>query len=213
MTNDPLDKYRDSLATVHMDTPAVDIVARGDRLVPGAAWASGPLPARVAQVLTIALTLLVTGGSDHTGPELAAFTLRSAPAGGSTLTLHKNSATRLDPDALRRALAERGIAAKVTVGSWCDTATEPNGLHEAITCRVARQQWRSESDHSSHRNSVGSGTVHRLLPQPQRARAHRRGLAAYLCHGPKGCRQSRCRFPHSHSSRQRIARSMRSSGH
>jgi hypothetical protein len=133
MTDDLLDKYRDSLATVHMDTPAGDILARGDRLRSRRRVGTWAAAGTSCVAVLAGGALLVTGGSGQTGPELAAFTLRSAPAGGSTLTLHKNSATRLDPGALRRALAERGIAAKVTVGSWCDTAAEPGGLSEAVT--------------------------------------------------------------------------------
>jgi hypothetical protein len=32
----------------------------------------------------------------------------------------------------RDSRAARGIAARVTVGAWCDTATEPAGLHDAV---------------------------------------------------------------------------------
>jgi hypothetical protein len=118
-----------------MTAPAGDVLARGDRLRLRrrfGRWGAGAGCGLAAAA--IAVTVLATGGtSGQSSPQLAAFTVSSAPAGASILTLHKNSATRLDPEALRQALAERGIRARVTVGSWCDTATEPGGLHEAVT--------------------------------------------------------------------------------
>jgi hypothetical protein len=134
MTDDLLEKYRDSLATIHMDTPTGDILARGDRLRSRRRRRRAAVGGSCLAVVAVALTLVVTGTSGgQNGAELAAFTLTSAPGGASTLTLHKNASTRLDPDALRQALAERGVTAKVTVGAWCDTATEPAGIRDAVT--------------------------------------------------------------------------------
>jgi hypothetical protein len=133
--DDPLTQYRASLTTAHMNTPADAILNRGDQLRHRrrvTRWAAAGGSALVATAL--ALTLVVTGnGATQNETQLAAFTVSNAPAGASTVTLHHNSKTRLDPDQLRQALAQRGIVAKVTVDSWCDTATEPSGLHQVVT--------------------------------------------------------------------------------
>jgi hypothetical protein len=132
--NDLLDYYRNALASVHMTMPADAVLARGDqrrhrRRV--TRWAAAGGTGLVAVIVAV---LLVTAGNagPNDGTQLAAFTISSGPAGASTVTLHNNSSTRLDPEALRQALAQRGITAKVTVGSWCDTSTEPGGLHQAV---------------------------------------------------------------------------------
>lgn len=136
--NDLLDRYRTPLAGVHMDVPVDAILARGDqrrhqRTV--ARWVAAGGGSVVAVV--VALVLLLSGGSarpgGRSGTQLTAFTLSDGPHGAATLTLHKNSSTRLDPDQLRRALAQRGITALVKVGSWCDTTVEPAGIHQAVT--------------------------------------------------------------------------------
>jgi hypothetical protein len=68
-------------------------------------------------------------------PRLVAFTVASGANGSSTLTLRKGAQYRLDPDALRQALAQRGIAAAVNVGKMCDTNPAPNGLDQVISSR------------------------------------------------------------------------------
>jgi hypothetical protein len=135
--NDVLDDYRKPLASLHMGLSADAVLARGDqrrhrRRV--SRWAAAGGTGLVAVIVAL---VLVAGGNgapnDRSGTQLAAFTISNGPAGASTVTLHSNSRTRLDPAALRQALAQRGITANVTVGSWCDTATEPAGLRQAVT--------------------------------------------------------------------------------
>jgi hypothetical protein len=133
--NDLLDYYQNSLASVHMTVPADSVLARGDqrrhrRRV--TRWAAAGGTGLVAATVAVLLVTAGNAGRDD-GTQLAAFTISSGPAGASTVTLHNNSSTRLDPAALRQALAQRGITAKVTVGSWCDTTTEPAGLRQAVT--------------------------------------------------------------------------------
>jgi hypothetical protein len=53
----------------------------------------------------------------HGSAELTAFSVTSGPGESTTLTVHKG--TRLDPTALRQALARHGIPALVTVGTLC----------------------------------------------------------------------------------------------
>jgi hypothetical protein len=53
--------------------------------------------------------------------------------GTSALTLRKGEQYRLDPVALRQALARYGIPALVTVGKACDSSPEPTGLDQAVT--------------------------------------------------------------------------------
>lgn len=136
--NDLLDRYRTPLADVHMDVPVDTILARGDqrrhqRRVTRWVAAGGAGIVAVA----VALVLVLSGGSappaGRSGTHLAAFIVTNGPNGAATLTLHKNSSSRLDPDQLRLALAQRGITALVTVGSWCDTTVEPAGIHQAVT--------------------------------------------------------------------------------
>ncbi|MGH8960077.1 MAG: hypothetical protein ACRDWT_02540 [Jatrophihabitantaceae bacterium] len=134
--NDLLDRYRTPLARVHMDVPVDAIFARGDQRRHRhtvARWVAAGGGVAVA----VALVLLLSGGSapsgERSGTQLTAFTLSDGLHGAATLTLHKNSSTRLDPDQLRRALAHRGITALVKVGSWCDTTVEPAGIHQAVT--------------------------------------------------------------------------------
>jgi hypothetical protein len=54
----------------------------------------------------------------------AAFTVTSGPGGSTTLTMRKGKQYRLNPTALREALAEHGIPALVTVGEVCSTQTD-----------------------------------------------------------------------------------------
>jgi len=90
--------------------------------------------------LTVAL-LAITGLGRSPSPDrpartqLVAFTVASGPNGSTALTLRKGAQYRLDPDALRQALAQHGIRAVVNVGKMCDTNPEPNGLDQVISSR------------------------------------------------------------------------------
>jgi hypothetical protein len=66
---------------------------------------------------------------------LTAFSISAGANGTSALTLRKGEQYRLDPVALRQALAQHGIPALVTVGRACDSSPEPSGLDQAVTAQ------------------------------------------------------------------------------
>ena len=138
--NDVLWKIRDSVSGVHMDMPVDAIVARGRarrrRRLSGLAGAG----AAAGVALTLGLTGITSSGNaspaaTSNSAQLAAFTVVSGPGGTSTLTLRKGKQYRLDPGALRQALAQHGIPALVTVGSMCDSTPEPAGLDQVLSTR------------------------------------------------------------------------------
>jgi len=142
--NDVLDQVRESVSGLSMHTPveAIRAKARARRRRRISGLAAGG----VATVVAVAGLFAVIGGRDTGSPanpgvaRLAAFSVGGGP-GGATLTLRKGAQYRLDPDALRQALAGRGIPAVVNVGSMCDSVPEPQGLDQVI---------------SSHRDADGS---------------------------------------------------------
>ena len=83
----------------------------------------GPVPAR-------------SGNPPPTGPgpvRLAAFSVTSGPGDSTTLILYKGPKyPRLDPTALREALAQHGIPALVTVGTFCRSAPDAPGLGQVV---------------------------------------------------------------------------------
>jgi hypothetical protein len=129
-------RVRESVSGLYLQTPVDTIMKTGRRQrhrrrairVTAAA-------ACCAAIVLAAIGLTSTGnGPAGTGDiQLVAFTLRDGPAGSTSLTLHKGAQYRLDPDALRRALADHGIPALVTVGKSCDTNPEPDGLDQVVT--------------------------------------------------------------------------------
>jgi hypothetical protein len=96
-------------------------------------------PERAWYLATALLAVSGSGGSQSSDrpatPQLVAFTVVSGPNGSSALTLRKGAQYRLDPDALRQALAQHGITAVVNVGKMCATNPEPNGLDQVISSR------------------------------------------------------------------------------
>jgi hypothetical protein len=136
--NDVRDRLSQSLSGVHMHTPVEEIMARARvrRCRRQSGFAAAGAAAAVA--LTVALVAIMgSGGSPSPArpgtPQLVAFTVQTGPNGSSTLTLRKGAKFRLDPDALRQALAQHGIAAVVNVGQMCNTHPEPDGLDQVIS--------------------------------------------------------------------------------
>jgi hypothetical protein len=136
--DDVLRQVRDSLSDVCMHTPVAAVLAAGHsrkhrRWMTGLATTGGA----VALALALALTSITSSGHTPTTANtarLAAFTVTSAPGGESVLTLRKGGQYRLDPTALRQALASHGIPAVVNVGTMCDTGAEPSsGLDQVIS--------------------------------------------------------------------------------
>jgi hypothetical protein len=90
-----------------------------------------------------AMVVGLAGGSGPAGPapaparqgppvHLAAFSVVTAPDGDTTLTLYPGQVA--NPNAVRRALAEHGIPALVTAGSFCRTADQPaSGVGQVLT--------------------------------------------------------------------------------
>jgi hypothetical protein len=123
-------QVRESFSGLRMDTPLEAVVARGRaRRRHRLSAAAGAAVAATAAGATAALTLTpggpATAQSGHPPVRLAAFSVTSGPHGSTTLTLRKGAPYRLDPAALRAALAAHGIPALVTVGEVCGSAPAP----------------------------------------------------------------------------------------
>ena len=126
--DDVMCRVRESFSGLNMDMPVENVFAasrvrrRGRRsaLTAGAAAAAG-----AATALTLALGGPGPARSGNPPPpspgsvQLAAFSVTSGPGNSTTLILHKGPQYRLDPSALRQALARHGIPALVTVGTFC----------------------------------------------------------------------------------------------
>jgi hypothetical protein len=136
--SDVLDHVRQAAADIHMDVPVEAIVARGR-----ARRARRRRRAvAVGACATIAVAALAVG-AEQVGPpsghaarvtaQLATFTVSTTPGGSTALTLRKGYEYRLDPVALRQALADHGVPALVSIGKTCDTNPEPNGLDEVLS--------------------------------------------------------------------------------
>ena len=66
----------------------------------------------------------------------SADTVTTQADGASILTLRKGDHYRLDPDALRRALADHHIPAVVRLNSTCDSAPSPqSGLDQVVSAQ------------------------------------------------------------------------------
>jgi hypothetical protein len=95
-----------------------------------------------------ALAAGLAGGSGSAGPapqhepptvHLAAFSVVTGPGGTTTLTLYPRQV--INPDAVRRALAEHGIPALVTAGKFCRTADQPApGVGQVVVLPHRTQQ-------------------------------------------------------------------------
>jgi hypothetical protein len=132
--DDVIGQLRESFSGLRMDTQVEDVFARSRarrrRRLSGLA-AAAAATAGAAAALTLTLGGPVPAHSGGTPPpspgtvKLAAFSVTSGPGGNTTLILYKGKGPqnpRLDPGALRQALARRGIPALVTVGTFCRSA-------------------------------------------------------------------------------------------
>ena len=132
--HDVMDQVRESFSGVRMGTPVEHILARSrarrrNRLAGLTAATAATAGAAAAITLTLGAPAPARSGHPHLGApapaassgsvRLAAFTVTSGPGDSTTLVLRKD--TPLDPSALRQALAQHGIPALVTVGSFCRT--------------------------------------------------------------------------------------------
>lgn len=141
MIDDVLTRVADQFSQVEMKIPIEQIYARAQtirtRRRRTAAVAGGAVAAVAAGLAIVAVTPGGTRQPPPTPPRLAAFSISAEPNGTSALTLRKGQQYRLDPVALRQALAEHNIPALVTVDQNCDTTPEPAGLDQVV--RAERQ--------------------------------------------------------------------------
>jgi len=137
--NDVIDRLTQSVSGIHLDTPVEEIFARASvrrrRRLTGIAAAGAASIALIAALLAVSGLGRSPSPDRPAAPQLAAFTFVNGPNGSSALTLRKGAQYRLDPDALRTALAQHGIAAVVNVGKMCYTNPEPVGLDQVISSR------------------------------------------------------------------------------
>jgi hypothetical protein len=131
--DDVLCQVRESFSGLRMNTPVEDVFARSrarrHRRLSGLT-AAAAATAGAATAMTLTLGGPGPARSGNPPPPTpgsvrlaAAFSVTSGPGGSTTLTLHKGPQyPRLDPAALRQALAQHGIPALVTVGTFCRTA-------------------------------------------------------------------------------------------
>jgi hypothetical protein len=143
--DDVLCQVRESFSVLHMDMPVEKVFAgsrarrrRRRRRLSGLTAATA---ATAGAAAAVALTLSGATPASSVSParpspgsvKLAAFTVTSGPGGSTTLVLHKGPGyPQLSPAALRQALAQHGIPALVTVGTFCrSTAGAPAGIDPA----------------------------------------------------------------------------------
>jgi len=129
---DVMSQVRESFSGLRMDTAVENVFARSRarrrrRLAGITAAAVAAVGAAAAIALPLAgVAPAQPGNRSRPSPSaatLAAFSVTNGPAGNTTLILHKGGHyAALDPSALRQALAEHGIAAVVTVGTFCRPA-------------------------------------------------------------------------------------------
>jgi hypothetical protein len=134
--DDVICRVRESFSGLRMDMPVESILtrsrARRRRRLAGLTAATTATAAGVAaMVLTLGGTGPALSGSAPTPSgnpppsspgtvRLTEFSVTSGPGGSTTLILRKGPQyPRLDPSALRQALARHGIPALVTVGTFC----------------------------------------------------------------------------------------------
>jgi hypothetical protein len=135
MNNDALTQIADQFANVEMNVEVEEIYARARTRRTRRRRAT--VAATVVATLAVGLTATAATRSGTREPapapaRLAAFSVSAGPDGTSALTLRKGQQYRLDPVALRQALADHDIRALVTVGQSCDSAPEPEGLDQVV---------------------------------------------------------------------------------
>jgi hypothetical protein len=136
MNDDVMTLIADRFSELEMKTPLDEIYARGRRQRRTRRVTSAVVAGAVTAVAAglIALAVAPTGHpADPANAQLTAFSISTGTNGTSALTLRKGQQYRLDPAALRQALAQHGIPAIVTVGKACDSIPEPTRLDQVVT--------------------------------------------------------------------------------
>jgi hypothetical protein len=131
---DVMCQVRESFSGLRMDTPVAEVFARSRarrrrRRAGLAAAAAATAGAAAAVTLTLGGPVPAhSGNSPRPSPDsatLAAFSVTRGPGDSTSLILRKGQS--LDASALRQALAEQGIPALVTVGTFCRSTPAPAG--------------------------------------------------------------------------------------
>lgn len=145
--HDVMCQVRESFSVLRMDVPVEKVFARSRvrrrrRLAALTAAAAATAGAAAALALIPGGAAPASSGNPQAragnppsasrrAAELTAFSVTSGPGESTTLTLRKG--TRLDPSALRQALARHGIPALVTVGTLCrSTPASPAGFGQIL---------------------------------------------------------------------------------
>jgi hypothetical protein len=137
MNDEVLTQLTDHFSELEMNTPLEEIYAKGRRHRKMRRLTSAVATGAAAAVAAGLIAIAVAPASHPATPvnaQLTAFSISGAN-GTSALTLRKGQRYRLDPAALRQALAQHGIPALVTVGKACDSSPEPSGLDQAVTAQ------------------------------------------------------------------------------
>jgi hypothetical protein len=152
--DDVLRQVRESFSGLRMDLPVEKVFARSRarrrRRLSGLTAAAAATAGAAAAVTLAAGGPAAPAHSGNQGPgvanpppaslgpvKLAAFSVTNGPGDSTTLILRKGPKyARLDPAALREALARHGIPALVTVGTFCRPGREGSAnlgqvLHES----------------------------------------------------------------------------------
>jgi hypothetical protein len=138
MNDEALTLLTDHFSDLEMTTPLEEIYARGRRHRRTRRFRLAVAAGAATATATIATAIAVAPAShpaNVVNPQLTAFSVSAGPSGTSALTMRKGQQYRLDPTALRQALAQHGIPALVTVGKACDSTPEPAGLDQAVTAQ------------------------------------------------------------------------------
>ena len=140
--DDVMCQVRESFSGLRMDLPVERVLARSrvrrrrrlTGLTAAAAAAAGAAAAVTLTLGTPVPTRPATPPPASPGSvNLAAFSVTNGPGHSTTLILYKGKGPRLDPSALRQALAQRGIPALVTVGTFCrSTPGAPAGIGKVV---------------------------------------------------------------------------------
>lgn len=138
MSDEVLTLLSDRFSEFEMTTPLEEIYSRGRRHRRTRRAASA-VAAGAATAVAAGVTAVAVAPASHPArpvdARLTAFSISAGAHGTSALTMRKGQQYRLDPVALRQALAQRGIPALVTVGKACDSSPESAGLDRAVTAQ------------------------------------------------------------------------------
>ena len=137
MNDEVLTLLSHRFSVLEMNTPLEEIYARGRRHRKTRRL-KGAVAAGAVTAVATGLTFAAVTPASHPAPvnaDLTAFSVSAGTKGTTALTLRKGEQYRLDPVALRQALAQHGIPALVTVGKACDSSPERTGLDQAVTAQ------------------------------------------------------------------------------